>query len=106
MSVTVFQINYDRNEENNFQNHAAQTVKLFGSKRWDDAYWNCYTPVATVYTDDLEESFEVMNLWNRPEMVERHVPTMYSMSVGDIVKRDGQFYMVDPIGFTPVTVEQ
>ena len=108
MSVTVYQIHYDRQdpEENNFRNHAAQAVKLFGSKRWNDAYWQLYTPAATVHTDDLEKSFEVMNLWNEPELFERHARSVYSMSVGDIIKRDGQFYMVDPIGFTPVTVEQ
>lgn len=108
MSMTVYQIPIDRadfDDVDSFANKVSFAVKLRGSRSWNEAYWRMYAPVATVYTDDLDEAFEIMNLWNAPERVEKHRPT-HSLSVGDIVKRGDEFWMVDPFGFTRITVSR
>lgn len=49
-----------------------------------------YRMVALVATDDLEECFRLMNVWDEPERVHLLVDNAISMSVTDIaVKSDG-----------------
>lgn len=59
-----------------------------------------YNHVATVDSGDMEEAFELMNLWEREDLVERHGPCS-SMSVGDILElQDGSRYRCASFGFT------
>ena len=59
-----------------------------------------YTHVANVHTNDMEDAFRVMNLWEQPELVDRLGPCS-SMSVGDILElEDGSLHRVASFGFT------
>tara|TARA_R100000995_G_C3421158_1_gene93993 strand:- start:163 stop:522 length:360 start_codon:yes stop_codon:yes gene_type:complete len=61
-----------------------------------------YKHVATVDADDLDEAFELTNLWNDEDRVERKA-RMHSTSIGDVLKTpDGIYHMVDRVGFKPV----
>lgn len=62
-------------------------------------YFQHYTCVANVYTDDMEEAFSVMNLWDDDNMVDTWGPCS-SMSVGDILElADGSKYRCASFGF-------
>lgn len=75
--------------------------KSFG--KIDAATWfHTYEHVATVLSDDLDEAFALMNRWDQPERVEKHAEA-YSLSVGDILERSGEFYLVARTGFTQFT---
>ena len=107
MSITVYQLQDPTNERNNpesFLSRVYFALSFRGSKSWNEAYWRFFQPVAVVDTDNLEESFELMNLWNDESRVQRLLP-LHSLSVGDIVKRNGKFFMVDSFGFSEVEVE-
>jgi hypothetical protein len=61
-----------------------------------------YDMVATVDTDDLEEAFELMNLWEQPERVSKLLRCS-SMSVGDIVETEnGDRYLCASFGFEKI----
>ena len=60
-----------------------------------------YTHVANVETDDMEEAFHIMNLWDDEYKVER-LGACSSMSVGDILEQDGKLYRCASFGFTPL----
>ena len=70
----------------------------FAEKYPDEKPWDKYSQTYE-YDDDDENLEEVFYRFNekRPEDFRG-----YSLSVGDIVVRDGQAYMVDTFGFTPV----
>lgn len=58
-----------------------------------------YTHVANVYTDDMEEAFRLMNLWEDRTKVDTWGPCA-SMSVGDILElEDGRRHRVASFGF-------
>ena len=64
-----------------------------------------YTHVANVAGDtmeDMEKAFELMNLWDRPELVDK-VTNCSSMSVGDILDVDGKLFRCASFGFTAIT---
>ncbi len=62
-----------------------------------------YTHVANVDTNDMEEAFRAMNLWDGTEdMVQKFGPCS-SMSVGDILElEDGSLHRVASFGFSPI----
>lgn len=58
-----------------------------------------YTHVANVDTNNMEDAFELMNLWDRESLIERLGPCS-SMSVGDILElEDGSRHRVASFGF-------
>ena len=61
-----------------------------------------YTHVANVDTNDMEEAFSLMNLWNDETKVEKLGPCS-SMSVGDILDVDGKLYRCASMGFDKIT---
>ena len=58
-----------------------------------------YTHVANVDTNDMEEAFELMNLWEDESKIEK-LGRCSSMSVGDILEYNGQLYRCASFGFT------
>lgn len=58
-----------------------------------------YEPVAIVDAEDMDVAFELMNLWEQPERVQKLKLRVPSMSVGDILEKDGDFYRVASFGF-------
>jgi hypothetical protein len=62
-----------------------------------------YTHVANVDTNDMEEAFQLMNLWEDETKVEKLGPCS-SMSVGDILVLEcGWIYRCASFGFTKLT---
>jgi len=57
-----------------------------------------YKVVAEVDSNNLTETFELMNVWNQPEKITVLNPH-HSLSVGDILVKDNVEYVVDNIGF-------
>lgn len=77
-------------------------TSLSGSKQFKPEDFEYYTHVANVDTDNLDKAFELMNLWENPELIENLGPTR-SLSVGDIlVDESGKKYMVESCGFWEV----
>jgi hypothetical protein len=60
-----------------------------------------YDHVANLVTDDMEEAFELMNLWNDATKVEKLGPCS-SMSVGDILDVDGTLFRCASMGFDEI----
>ena len=61
-----------------------------------------YTHVANVDTNDMENAFEAMNLWEESIYFEDvfKLGRCSSMSVGDILESNGQLYRCSSFGFT------
>ena len=58
-----------------------------------------YTHVANVDVNDMDAAFEAMNLWERPELVDK-LGRCSSMSVGDILEmEDGTKFRCASFGF-------
>jgi hypothetical protein len=103
--ITIFQIKMSNAQIDAFNAGASvpaieakRKLMVRGSKNFTPDMLRYFTAVADVRTNDLEVAFEVTNLWNAPEMVDKF-GRMSSTSVGDIFARDGRFFMVDSFGF-------
>ena len=73
---------------------------------YDAAKWfHAYSHVATVDADDLDEVFHLTNLWHKPELVEKH-SSMHSVSVGDILEMNGEFFLVAGCGFKTFNINE
>jgi hypothetical protein len=82
---------------------AAKTRMMMGAGKWKEEYVSLYKATYEVDTDDLNEAFEVTNLWhNEGAMVTRLRSHGSSSSVGDIFVKDGNCYIVDNFGFANV----
>lgn len=105
--ITVYQIQLTDAQINevNAKGHdavPAQRAKLlvmFGADNFRTEDLQYYTETMQVDTDDLEEAFELTNLWNSENRVTRIGDVQSSTSVGDIFGKDGRYYMVDSFGF-------
>jgi hypothetical protein len=59
-----------------------------------------YTHVANVYTDDMEDAFRLMNLWDGSDNIVEKLGRCSSMSVGDILEmEDGTKFRCASFGF-------
>jgi len=79
-------------------------AKAFFDRSFDRTFkaenFQYYTHVANVDTNDMEEAFKAMNLWDDAAEVER-LGQCSSMSVGDILElEDGSRYRCASWGFT------
>lgn len=76
-----------------------------GSESWVPAYFEYFCPVARVEADSLDQVFAYTNDWeNTPEGAVEVVGKMRSLSVGDLICCEGEFYMVNSFGFAKVEV--
>lgn len=114
--ITVYQFKLDRDNPSSEMMNAYREITCFGSESMQDAFFTEYfSKVCVVETTDLEECFHIMNRWS-PEDEERvsefgwvegyrtdgsyyKLRDLHSLSVGDIIERDGKFFMVEPAGF-------
>lgn len=76
---------------------------MLGAKNWESCFARYYLASYEVATDDLEEAFELTNLWNDMDKINFLTDPGPSSSVGDIFVLDGQCFIVDNFGFTQVT---
>ena len=65
-------------------------------------FFQYYTHVANVDTNDMEEAFQLMNLWEDESKVERLVVCVPSMSVGDILDVNGTLFRCASMGFDEI----
>jgi hypothetical protein len=107
--ITVYQINLTDEQIDSInligfdavpEGHARITMQL-GARKWKDEFAKFYTPVYEVDTDDLDDAFEITNLWENMDRVTR-LKRGSSSSVGDIFVKDGNCYIVDNFGFVNV----
>lgn len=64
-----------------------------------------FTKVAMVDCDDVEDAFDIMNRWSpEDEAKVTRINRLHSLSVGDIVEKDGKFFLCDNCGFKEVAV--
>jgi hypothetical protein len=63
-----------------------------------------YAHVANVDTNDMEEAFEAMNLWEESSLFDRveKLGPCSSMSVGDILDVDGKLFRCASFGFEEI----
>jgi hypothetical protein len=102
--ITIYQIQPTNSQIDAF--NAGQSVPsleakrslMFGSNKFTPSMLQYFTEVAEVDTNDLEEAFELTNLWNDESKVTRF-SRMSSTSVGDIFRLGDRFFMVDTFGF-------
>jgi hypothetical protein len=80
---------------------AAKTRMMIGASKWKEEYVQFYNAAYEVDTNDLDEAFEITNLWNEDHKVTR-LRRGSSSSVGDIFVKDGNCYIVDNFGFVNV----
>lgn len=99
---------FDMNESRTCKAYVRVTFKPDAeivSNIWHDMYEGLgYNLVAEVNTDDLADAFYLTNsiddYWGNNPGVEEFNSKHRSTSVGDIMERDGKWYVVAPIGFT------
>jgi len=81
----------------------AKRDMMMGTSCFSSDVLKYYTCVAKVNTNDLEEAFELTNLWDDMSKVEQFT-RMSSTSVGDIFGLNEHYYMVDTFGFKELHV--
>lgn len=78
-------------------------IKAYADRLFDRKFeigsFKFYEPVAIVDADSMDVAFELMNLWEQPERIQKLKMRVPSMSVGDILEKDGEFYRVASFGF-------
>lgn len=101
--ITIYQ-NRCKEFSPEFQKEAKYAM-MMGAKNWNPEFAQFYIASYEVATDDLEEAFELTNLWN--DETEEKVNIMNglapSSSVGDLfVVEHGQCFIVDSFGFKQI----
>lgn len=107
--IKVYQIQLT-NEEVDIVNSDGQytpKLKAFFDRSFDRLFkaenFQYYTHVANVDTDDMEEAFSAMNLWDNGAEVQKVGLWCSSMSVGDILElEDGSKYRCASFGFDQI----
>lgn len=96
MLFLVYHITHEDNETPNMRE--ARIDAMFGKVTGKNIFY--YNLVAAVQANNTEHAFEVMNLWDEPERVSKLVPSVRSLSVGDIlVNSAGVAQFVCDFGF-------
>ena len=115
--INVYQINFTSQQVNEindpstpepdyYRAYLKTTFRADVHEAWD---MGLYKHVADVSTDDLETAFAVMNRWNEVDekLVRRLGNVMvHSMSVGDVVMNKDKAYVVAPVGFNPLELQE
>ena len=103
--IKVYQIRLTNEEVDAInRDESFPKAKAFFDRSFDRTFkaenFQYYTHVANVATNDMEEAFKAMNLWDEGAEVERLGPCS-SMSVGDILElEDGSRFRCASWGFT------
>ena len=102
--ITIYQIQITNSQADAFNagrsvpSIEAKRTLMIGASKFTPDMLQYFTEVARVDTNDLEEAFELTNLWEDMSKVEKFT-RMSSTSVGDIFLKGDAFYMVDNFGF-------
>ena len=83
-----------------FPQYGVYSRLMFGAKEFKAADFMHFTKVATLDCDDVEDAFTIMNRWSpEDEAKVTRLGRLHSLSVGDIVEKDGKFFVCDNCGF-------
>lgn len=86
--------------ECDFPEYEAYSRLMFGAKDFMATDFRHFTKVATVEATDVEDVFTIMNRWSpEDEAKVTRLARLHSLSVGDIVEKDGKFFVCDNCGF-------
>ena len=106
--IKVYQIQLTNEEVDIVNSNGEYTprLKAFFNRSFDSKFeaenFQYYNHVANVHTDDMDDAFRAMNLWEQPEQVDRFGPCS-SMSVGDILElENGDRYRCASFGFEQI----
>ena len=84
-------------------NALCRCTTSFGSKKWVPEYKPFYSHVLEVEAEGLEDVFAVANGVPKDNArIVKEIQSWHSLSVGDIVEVDREYFMVDPIGFNKI----
>lgn len=107
--LKVFQIQLTNEEVDIINSDGEYTpkIKAFFSRVFDSNFnasnFQYYTHVANVATDDMEEAFRAMNLWDDAAEVQKVATRCSSMSVGDIIENEqGERFVCASFGFDKI----
>lgn len=106
--IKVYQIQLTDAEVDAINNNEMfPKAKAFFDRSFDSTFkaenLEFYTHVANVDTNDMEEAFKAMNLWDEGANVEKVTEWCSSMSVGDVLElEDGTRYRCASWGFTAI----
>ena len=106
--IKVYQIQLTDAEVDAINNNEMfPKAKAFFDRSFDSTFkaenLEFYTHVANVDTNDMEEAFKAMNLWDEGANVEKVTEWCSSMSVGDVLElEDGARYRCASWGFTAI----
>ena len=111
IQIYQIQLTTDQVAQINAEGHdsvPAQTAKLavqfWGAKKFKPEMIEYYSEAYRVDTDDLDQAYEWTNLWNNQAAVDCMGDRNYSTSVGDIMRCNERFYIVDMFGFTEINL--
>ena len=84
-----------------------ERIRAYGTRSFESTFksenFKHYDYVADVDTNDHEEAFMLMNLWEDESKITRRHDKVSSMSVGDIIEdEDGNLFRVASFGFTKI----
>lgn len=103
ISSQINELGWTRASEKFLEVRAHLECSFRGSEGWQEDFTSVYQHVADVATNDPEEAFRLMNVWDDPESVKQLGKPVHSLSVGDIlVADDGTALMVDSVGFRAI----
>jgi hypothetical protein len=103
--IKVYQIQLTDAEINAINSgETSDRIKAYFDRGFEGTFkaenFQYYTHVANVDTNDMEEAFQLMNLWEDESKIEK-LGRFSSMSVGDILElEDGSKYRCASFGFT------
>ena len=99
MTINVYQFNlpYEYTPEELTMH---RELSVFGSESWNYDWFKEFKKVAEVDATDLDEVFMIMNRWtDADEAKVTRLERLHSLSVGDILEKNGSYFMVDGFGF-------
>ena len=103
--ITIYQIQSSISDVDNY--NAGKEVKaidarrklIFGAENFQSSMLEYFSDAFVVDSDNLEEAFELTNLFNDQSRIDVIGDNPTSSSVGDIFRLNERFYMVDNFGF-------
>lgn len=99
----MIKIYQNRCDEKSTDGHKhVKFIMMLGAKNWESHFAQYYLASCEVDTDDLEDAFELTNLWNDIDKVKFLNGRCPSSSVGDLFVIGDQCFIVDIMGFAQV----
>ena len=99
IEIKILQIRNIENCDYAFMNYRFAQRHGFSLDDYEEVYGFDYKPTHFVLGNYiLDDIYEIFNVGNRPEDFTGH-----SLSVSDIIVKDGEMYYVDSIGFAKIS---